>query len=233
MTLLAEKFPIGVVAWAFALAVQMCMATPTLAAPIRYGIEAVVPLGSDDTIVYGANDLGQFVGYFRDLNGSHGFLKSGTTFTAIDIVGSEATEAYGINNFGVVVGTYVLGGKLHGFKWEAGIVSEISIPGAVSIQPFGINDSGVIVGSFQSVPGGSHGFRITGGSVQTIDAPGAAYTQPYGINNTGIISGNFTEPSIPAIGRTHGFEFTNNQFLMRISSHGGQHFRLMADTFSN
>lgn len=182
------------------------------ATPISYSISTINPLGSNDTIVYGVNDSGQLVGYFRDSTGAHGFLLSGSTLTPIDFPGADATEVYGINNAGALVGTYIVGGVLHGFKQEGGIFTQLSIPGAISVQPFGISDNDVIVGSYQSAPGGSHGFRLEGGSLVTIDVPGAAFNQPYGINDTGEISGNYSEASAPSISRTHGFTYAINLF---------------------
>jgi probable HAF family extracellular repeat protein len=76
-----------------------------------------------DTLASGINDLGQIVGGFTDADDreSHGFLKTGTNFTKIDVQIDEQavinTIVFGINNGGQMVGWYttINDGILHGF----------------------------------------------------------------------------------------------------------------------
>lgn len=58
------------------------------------------------TIVTGINDSGQIAGYYSDQYGySHGFIKSGNTFTSFDSLGAD-TYPEDINNLGDIVGNY-------------------------------------------------------------------------------------------------------------------------------
>jgi len=60
------------------------------------------------TEAFGINDVGQIVGQYSDLGGTHGFLLSGGIYTTLDDpLGTHGTVATGINNAGQIVGTYV------------------------------------------------------------------------------------------------------------------------------
>lgn len=62
--------------------------------------------GAVFTSVTGINGLGQIVGNYQDQYGySHGFIKSGNTFTPFDVLGAD-TFPQKINNVGEVVGTH-------------------------------------------------------------------------------------------------------------------------------
>ena len=55
----------------------------------------------------GINDAGQIVGSYYDTSHNiHGFLKSGGSFTRIDVPGATYTYSSGINNAGHIVGNY-------------------------------------------------------------------------------------------------------------------------------
>ena len=72
--------------------------------------------GNARTNANGINDAGQVVGTFvTDFHGSsggqHGFLKTGSTFSTIDVPGTElmgTTIATGINDAGQIVGVFML-----------------------------------------------------------------------------------------------------------------------------
>ena len=106
--------------------------------------------GATDTYVFGINDSGEIVGFFREAGRSgHGFLRSATgAFTAIDVPGAATTSALKINRVGQIVGTFVdARGKFHGFlRAPTGTVTSIDVPGAIGTYAQGINNAGQIVG---------------------------------------------------------------------------------------
>jgi hypothetical protein len=69
------------------------------------------------TTAYGINNVDQIVGEYVDGSGqSHGYVKDGGVFTAIDYPGATLTRVLGINNSGQLVGQYVdSSGGYHGF----------------------------------------------------------------------------------------------------------------------
>jgi len=67
------------------------------------------------TPALGINSTGQIVGNYRNFGGTHGFLYSGGTDTAIDDpLATGVTIAFGINTSGQIVGDYN-DGTTHGF----------------------------------------------------------------------------------------------------------------------
>lgn len=71
--------------------------------------------GVTQTLSTDTNNNGQIIGFFVDATGVHGFLKDGTTFTALDCQGAVNTFIYGINDTGQIVGDYFDGVRDHGF----------------------------------------------------------------------------------------------------------------------
>jgi hypothetical protein len=75
------------------------------------------------TQIWGINPNGDFVGFFRNSTGVHGFLQSGDGSAPLPInyidpdTGATAalTEALGINPAGAIVGTFVDSMGQHGF----------------------------------------------------------------------------------------------------------------------
>jgi hypothetical protein len=63
--------------------------------------------GTNGTVAQGINDPGQVVGYLSDSTGTHGFSKTGSSFTTLNYPGAPLSSfAEGINNRGDVVGWY-------------------------------------------------------------------------------------------------------------------------------
>jgi uncharacterized membrane protein len=63
----------------------------------------------------GINARGQIVGRYVDGGHSHGYVKTPTEFTTIDIPGATFTGTTAINSEGDIVGRYIGGGVFHGF----------------------------------------------------------------------------------------------------------------------
>src|SRR5262249_8329382 len=98
----------------------------------------------------------------------HSYVKTGSTFTTIDVPGSSATIASGINNIGQIVGYFGESGRAHGFIKSGATYTTIDVPPSLGVPAsfgidtfvYGINDAGVIVGTFSDTRG-SHGFIAT------------------------------------------------------------------------
>ena len=169
-----------------------------------------IQYGPTYTIAHGINDLGAIVGYWNDVNGQHGFLLVGGTFTTLDVPGASVpgyTRAYGINNSGQIVGYFFVNGVGdHGFLYSGGVFTQIDFPGAYgATQVFGINDLGWIVGT-----GAAGAFVDVGGSFSTLAVPGGARsTTPLGINHQGKVVGLYFGT---ADGLQHGFVATPISF---------------------
>jgi probable HAF family extracellular repeat protein len=71
-----------------------------------------VPGNSGSTLAHGINNLGQIVGWTRNI----GFLLSGGSYTTFNIPGATTTSAQGINDSGEIVGFYQdASNNFHGF----------------------------------------------------------------------------------------------------------------------
>src|SRR5262245_163743 len=102
--------------------------------------------GSTFTDINGINDSGQVVGSYTAGGVTHGFVKSGESYTTIDVPGATSTAAWDINESGQVAGSYVSGGVTRGFLLSGGVYTTIDVPGSTRTMPRGIGDSGQIVG---------------------------------------------------------------------------------------
>lgn len=101
------------------------------------------------TFTYGANNAGDLVGAYQDINDDiHGYLRHlDGTFLTIDFPGAVNTELFGINNAGVMVGRYRdANGIRHGFIDAHGVFTTVDDPNAVNTLLLGINDNGDLAG---------------------------------------------------------------------------------------
>jgi hypothetical protein len=74
------------------------------------------------TPALGINSTGQTVGNYRNFGGTHGFLYSGGTYTAIDDpLATGVTIAFGFNTSGQIVGDYN-DGTTHSFPLSGGSI---------------------------------------------------------------------------------------------------------------
>jgi probable HAF family extracellular repeat protein len=167
------------------------------------------------TYAFGINHAGQIVGFFRDADKGHGFLRRAAgDFTTIDVPSATVTIATKINGVGQIVGTFMdARGKFHGFvRAPTGTFNTIDIAGALATFALGINDAGQIVGAFTkpdsafATPDSGvqaflpRGFvRGANGAVTPFSLPGATNTTA--INGRGQIVGTFAD----AYGKFHGF----------------------------
>ena len=73
--------------------------------------------GSSFTTAWDVSPRGDVVGVYRNATGLHGYVRTASGFTTVDVpvLGASATRAFGTNARGDVVGTYLLNGTTHGF----------------------------------------------------------------------------------------------------------------------
>jgi hypothetical protein len=146
--------------------------------------------GSTFTDINGVNDSGQVVGSYTASGISHGFVKSGESYTSLDVPGATSTAAWDINESGQIAGSYVSGGVTHGFLLSGGVYTTIDVPGSTRTMPRGIGDSGEIVGEY-TTGGITHAFLLSGGTFTTLDPPGSTFAYASEINASGQIVGRF------------------------------------------
>ncbi len=134
------------------------------------GVYRTVTLGKPEEHLTGINDLGWFVGYYRDpVNHYDGcawiFRPDGTLDAELmwdaDHPLDNEMRAYDINNSNVVVGTVFRISDAINQGWirePDGTVSAISYPGSLNTWVLGINDAGEIVGRYEDSEYQWHGF---------------------------------------------------------------------------
>src|ERR1700680_4071939 len=96
--------------------------------------------GSEAT---GINNFARIVGAYNLntpeeghlLEGAHGFLDGGGTFTTIDFPSATTTTPHKINDAGQIVGVYRgTDGIAHGFTDSGGVLATLDFPGSFSTQ---------------------------------------------------------------------------------------------------
>jgi len=119
----------------------------------------ISPPDADSSVASIANDHGQIVGDYRDVNGEiHGFLYDKGGYVKIDFPGASESHTFGINNRGQIVGQYSDGSGTHGFLLDGHEFITLDFPGASWTRANGINDHGQIVGNYIGEDGLFHGF---------------------------------------------------------------------------
>jgi hypothetical protein len=154
------------------------------------------------TNVWGVNDSGEIVGFYKDSAGNYqGFLYVKGKFTSIECKGATQTRPYGIRNDGVIAGDYQDSKGWHGFLFRSGKCSgPIDYPGAVWTSAKSINASGRVSGWYIDTSNVFHGFIKTGSHFQTVDFPTATNTLLFHVNDNGQVVGWYTDAS----GHEHG-----------------------------
>jgi hypothetical protein len=150
------------------------------------------------TNVWGLNDSGEIVGFYKDSSGNYqGFLYVKGKFTSIECKGATQTRSYGIRNDGVIAGDYQDSkGSWHGFLYRSGKCSApIDYPGAIWTSAKSINASGRISGWYIDTSKIFHGFIKTGSHFQTVDFPNATNTLLFHMNDSGQVVGWYTDTS--------------------------------------
>ncbi len=123
------------------------------------------PDSTQDTMIFGINNLGQVVGQYYGVDGlAHSFLWDGNTFTEISILDTATgTMAQGLNDNGDVVGyIYDTNGMSHGFLWNSGNWITMDLAGfdVAGTSLLGINNYGSMVGQYID-DSGIHSFMVT------------------------------------------------------------------------
>lgn len=177
-----------------------------------YHFRAVDFPGSANTAIYAVNDLGQFVGAEKDIDGAHHALfDDGIHLRLLDPVGligsSPESWAFSINNLDDIAGAYTdTSGTHHGYVHHAdNTITHIEFPGATETQAFGVNDHGTVIGIYTDTEGNVHAFMLRNGHYRNIDLPGGTAsfgTTPLSINDFGDIVGEFIRTE-----NTNGFGY--------------------------
>jgi hypothetical protein len=147
----------------------------------------------------GANNRGQIVGTYTDMDGAlRGYLRDvRDRLTTIDAPGAQATSPIDINNRGVIVGNTCAERpcqRLRGFLRDTrGRFTAIGVPGSEQTQAFDIDDRGTVVGGYVDGDGGAHGFTWSRDRVTTVDVPGAVQTMITAVNDRGETAGLYLD----------------------------------------
>jgi hypothetical protein len=163
--------------------------------PLAYGTISTVP--------FAINNVGQVVGYYRNLPGDigRGFLYTpGTGFTNFDVAGAMWTELYSINDAGWILGGYANSDYVaHCVLFKPPYTSPILFddPGG-SCFSTSLNGLGQITGSYPTDPSQTAFVPFVNdaqsaapgnpANYQALTTP-STYTFPQGINNNGIVTG--------------------------------------------
>lgn len=151
--------------------------------------------GAGNTLVFGINNGGDFVGN-TDIDATdHGYLSMDGVLTLFSIPGALETDVSSINDAQNSAGFYFDSAVVpHGFirKRDGTLIFPIDPPGATQTLLFGNNDRGAKVGRYADSSGITHGLFFTGqNNFVTYDFPGATLTSLNGINQAGIICGRY------------------------------------------
>jgi len=171
--------------------------------------ELTVPgaIGNEAT---GINTAGEIVGIYVDAASvTHGFLKSGGTFTTLGLTGGTI-EPFDINDSGKIVGVFLDAANVpHGFSSPDGhTFTTFDVPGAKSTIAAGVNTAGTVTGVWTDTANVNHGYLYSGGSFSSFDFPAATNTTAIGINDTNEVAGFY----IDAANVIHGFVYSSGAF---------------------
>src|SRR5262245_7285611 len=173
-----------------------------------YALVTFDPPGSNSSTVTGINNDGQVVGYYEDASGFHGFVRTGSTYTAIEVPDAlpGRTFPFGINNRGEITGWFNSAAGTHGFIRSADgrTYTVFDAPDLVAgtTAPHAINDRGDVVGNGFAVGLITDGFlRRADGGFTKIQL--GTNTDPMGINSAGEIAGYYREAG--SAGFSRGF----------------------------
>ncbi len=151
--------------------------------------------GAVNTLVFGINNGGDFVGNTDDGVTDHGYLSIDGVLTTFSIPGALETDVSSINDAQNSAGFYFDSAVVsHGFirKRDGTLIFPIDPPGATQTLLFGNNDRGAKVGRYADSSGITHGLFFTDrNNFVGYDFPGATLTSLNGINQAGIICGRY------------------------------------------
>lgn len=151
--------------------------------------------GAGNTLVFGINNRGDFVGNTDVDATDHGYLSVDGVLTLFNIPGALETDVSSINDAQNSAGFYFDSAVVpHGFirQRDGTLIFPIDPPGATQTLLFGNNDRGAKVGRYADSSGITHGLFFVGqNNFVTYDFPGATLTSLNGINQAGIICGRY------------------------------------------
>ncbi|MFC3711308.1 PEP-CTERM sorting domain-containing protein [Sphingoaurantiacus capsulatus] len=191
---------LSLLAAATALATALAAAMPALAAP-TYTLTDIGDLagGSNYSVAYGINNLGQVVGSSIGASGQQiGFSWTNGVMTALpNLPGGNnyGTLARGINDSGQIVGSGIgLNGSTpvnRGIVWQNGVATSMGdLPGGGDLsQGWGINASGQVAGTSAAASGTTSALWQNGSLTNLGDLPGAASSQGLAVNSSGHVVG--------------------------------------------
>jgi hypothetical protein len=154
------------------------------------------------TIPYGINNNGDFVGTAKFATGQPAFASVAQTLTTFSVPAASATVACQINDSDQIIGYYTdVNGVNHGFTRDSAgnLTFPIDVAGAASTVLFGNNAMNWGVGSYIDAAGKTHGlYFITPDNIQTFDAPfpGVTSTWLTGINKNGAVCGYYIDTAL-------------------------------------
>ena len=161
-------------------------------ATVEYTFETIEVPGVDFLELTSSNDLGDYAGNTRSLDGANmvGFTLIDGVLSTYDVPDSLTFGFYGLNNAGQAVGFYQDANEVsHGVIVQEGELTQFDFPGAAETEIFGVSESGLLIGDIFDVDGGIHGFV---GSEQ-FDVPGAMITYADDMNAAGILVGSYVD----------------------------------------
>ncbi|MGH9356475.1 MAG: hypothetical protein ACRD10_10125 [Terriglobia bacterium] len=167
--------------------------------------------GSAQTQVIGINNAGNTTGFYVDTGGvTHGFTKTGGTFTNVDFPNttSTLTQLLGINDGSKEAGYWQnAAGTQFPFVVQGTTFKGLDslLPANTSAQATGVNNAGEISGFYLTNAGAdAFGFLLNGSALTSLEFPGSTFTQALGLNNNGDVVGVYTD----AAGNNHGFVYS-------------------------
>jgi probable HAF family extracellular repeat protein len=182
--------------------------------------------GSNSSIAYGINDIGQVVGNADN----KAFFYSDGAVTILDgLPGSTNCRAVDINNNGQIIGTAKQSsGFSIGYLYHDGVYTQLEVPGSPFFTPYSINSSGQVVGEAMINSGPHIAVLYSNGEVISLVQPGWTGSRAYSINDSGQVVGiywdsaNVTKSFLYSDGEIIdlGSLFGDDTFAYDINNHG-------------
>ena len=166
----------------------------------EYLFETIEVPGVDFLELTSSNDLGDYAGNTRSLDGENmiGFTLIDGVLSTYGVPNSLTFGFYGLNNAGQTVGFYQdANGISHGVIVKAGELTQFDFPGAAETEIFGVSESGLLIGDIFDADGTIHGFV----GDEQFDVPGAVTTYADDMNAAGSLVGSYVD----ADGVYHGY----------------------------
>jgi probable HAF family extracellular repeat protein len=147
--------------------------------------------GASGTNLLCVNGAGTMAGSVQKVDGIHGVLTDGTTWTLIDVPGGSQTMVFGLNDqqrmSGWAIATQEPQPAVNSFLTADGVTfTRLQYPGAeAESYAYGISNAGQVVGTFHAADNINHGFLFDGTTYTRFDVPGATETAVQAISPDG------------------------------------------------